>query len=200
MAISGALLPGAEPPDRPSAPTPTEETQAPAIPPIVNPEDVESEEEEVQSLTQRLRCLFTVLTVSAPFGFGLGISLAWHACLSKGVFICYTHSSISTSQYLVLYLLCFHLMFPYSVTNYSHRNGSIVSSTVRLVCCICDRPTSTVYAIISLVLFIYAPNHRAIKFHLFHYSRERMVPTDHAVFGSMIRPFKQYAYCMFTLE
>ena len=84
VAISGALLPGAEPPDRPSAPTPTEETQAPAIPPIVNPEDVESEEEEVQSLTQRLRCLFTVLTVSAPFGFGLGISLAWHACLSKG--------------------------------------------------------------------------------------------------------------------
>ena len=67
-------------------------------------------------------------------------------------------------------------MFPYSVTNYSHRNGSIVSSTVRLVCCICDRPTSTVYAIISLVLFIYAPNHRAIKYHLFHYSRERDGP------------------------
>lgn len=88
----GALLPGAEPPDRPSAPTPTEEALPPATPPIVNPEDVESEEEAVQSLTQRLRCLFTVLTVSAPFAFGLGFSLAWHACLSKRAF----HSSIST--------------------------------------------------------------------------------------------------------
>lgn len=76
VAIGGALLPGAEPPDRPSAPTPTEEAQPPAIPPIVNPEVVESEEEAVQSLTQRLRCLFTVLTVSAQFTFGLGFSLA----------------------------------------------------------------------------------------------------------------------------
>lgn len=92
VAIGGALLPGAEPPDRPSAPTPTEEALPPATPPIVNPEDVESEEEAVQSLTQRLRCLFTVLTVSAPFAFGLGFSLAWHACLSKRAF----HSSIST--------------------------------------------------------------------------------------------------------
>lgn len=80
VAIGGALLPGAEPPDRP---TPTEEAQPPVIPPIVNPEGVESEEEAVQSLTQRLRCLFTVLTVSAPFAFGLGFSLAGHACLSK---------------------------------------------------------------------------------------------------------------------
>lgn len=32
------------------------------------------------------------------------------------------------------------------------------------------------YAIISLILFIYAPNHRAIKYHLFHYSRERDGP------------------------
>ena len=92
VAIGGALLPGAEPPDRPSAPTPTEEALPPATPPIVNPEDVESEEEAVQSLTQRLRCLFTVLTVSAPFAFGLGFSLAWHACLSKRAL----HSSIST--------------------------------------------------------------------------------------------------------
>lgn len=71
VAIGGALLPGAEPPDRPGAPTPTEEAQPPATPPIgiVNPEDVESEEEAVQSLTQRLRCLFTVLTVSENFGF-----------------------------------------------------------------------------------------------------------------------------------
>ena len=81
VAIGGALLPGAEPPDRPSAPTPTEEAEPPTIPPIVNPEDVESEEEAVQSLTQRLRCLFTVLTVSAPFAFGLGFFPCW-ACLS----------------------------------------------------------------------------------------------------------------------
>lgn len=32
------------------------------------------------------------------------------------------------------------------------------------------------YAIISFVLFLYAPNHRAIKYHLFHYSRERDGP------------------------
>ena len=32
------------------------------------------------------------------------------------------------------------------------------------------------YAIVSLILFIYAPNHRAIKHHLFHYSRERDGP------------------------
>ena len=34
------------------------------IPSAGAPEDVESEEEAVQSLTQRLRCMFTVLTVS----------------------------------------------------------------------------------------------------------------------------------------
>jgi len=32
------------------------------------------------------------------------------------------------------------------------------------------------YAIVSLILFIYAPNHRYIKYHLFHYSRERDGP------------------------
>lgn len=72
VGVGGALLPGAEPPDRPGAPSHEEQQQQeqqppppPATPPpIVNPEDVESEEEAVQSLTQRLRCLFTVLTVS----------------------------------------------------------------------------------------------------------------------------------------
>jgi hypothetical protein len=60
----GALLPGAEPPDRPGAPTPTDEREG------------ESEEETVQSLTQRLRCLFTVLTVSAQLAFHVSCSLS----------------------------------------------------------------------------------------------------------------------------
>ena len=65
VGVGGALLPGAEPPDRPGAPSHEEQQQQEQPPsPIVNPEDVESEEEAVQSLTQRLRCLFTVLTVS----------------------------------------------------------------------------------------------------------------------------------------
>ena len=33
------------------------------------------------------------------------------------------------------------------------------------------------FAIISLLLFLYAPNHRTVKYHLFAYSRERDGPT-----------------------
>ena len=41
----------------------------------------------------------------------------------------------------------------------------------------CSAPLHA-YAIISLILFLYAPNHRAIKYHLFHYSRDRDGPTQ----------------------
>mmetsp|Transcript_3611 Transcript_3611/g.10270 ORF Transcript_3611/g.10270 Transcript_3611/m.10270 type:complete len:561 (+) Transcript_3611:120-1802(+) len=134
----GALLPGVEPPDRPGAPTPTEEHEdeqqqqsPPPTPPIVNPDDVESEEEAVQSLTQRLRCLFTVLTLPIiPIGTALS-------------------------------LLLLFVLYAAFVTDL-HRQ--------------CSAPLHG-FAITSLILFLYAPNHRAVKYHIFHYSRERDGPT-----------------------
>ena len=82
LGAGGALLPGAEPPYLPGAPSHEEQQQQeppppppPATPPpIVNPEDVESEEEAVQSLTQRLRCMFTVLTVSINIAINVNLN------------------------------------------------------------------------------------------------------------------------------
>lgn len=133
--FGGAISSDARPPERPGTPTPSDVAQQePELdeppPPIVNPEDLENEEEAVQSLTQRLRCLFTVLTLPIiPIGTALSV--------------------------LLLFVL-----YAAFVTDL-HRE--------------CSAPLHG-YAIVSLVLFIYAPNHRAVKFHLFHYSRERDGP------------------------
>mmetsp|Transcript_15796 Transcript_15796/g.34329 ORF Transcript_15796/g.34329 Transcript_15796/m.34329 type:complete len:536 (-) Transcript_15796:1318-2925(-) len=136
LGFGGATMPDSIPPERPGTPTPSDSAQQQPEqldqPPTttVNAEDVESEEEAVQALTQRLRCLFTALTLPIiPIGTAL--------------------------SFLLLFVL-----YAAFVTDL-HKE--------------CSAPLHG-YAIVSLVLFAYAPNHRAVKFHLFQYSRERDGP------------------------
>ena len=140
--VDGALLPGAEPPDRPGAPSHEEQQQQeqqppppPATPPpIVNPEDVESEEEAVQSLTQRLRCLFTVLTVS--------INVAINVNLNR-------LGAISQSAYLTFSIF---VMFSYPpVAHHSDRHSPIVPPAVRAVRCLRHRPAPTMFGTASRI-------------------------------------------------
>lgn len=137
VGFGSAIMPYSIPPERPGAPAPSDLAQQQPEqldqPPTttVNAEDGESEEEEaVQALTQRLRCLFTALTLPIiPIGTAL--------------------------SFLLLFVL-----YAAFVTDL-HKE--------------CSAPLHG-YAIVSLVLFAYAPNHRAVKFHLFQYSRERDGP------------------------
>ena len=147
LGAGGALLPGAEPPDRPGAPSHEEQQQQQeqpppppraTPPPIVNPEDVESEEEAVQSLTQRLRCLFTVLTVS--------INIAINVNLNTG-------RLGGSAQYAYSYLtFSIFVVFSYPpVAHYSDRHSPIVPPAVRAVRCLRHRPTPTVFGTASRI-------------------------------------------------
>ena len=146
---------------------------------LVNPEDVESEEEEVQSLTQRLRCLFTVLTVS--------LKLVAYPAVKKGYLLTLL-SQINKSRHLFPSHLTCHLQFNFHLFLLVQLPiipiGTALSFLLLFVLYAafvtdlhrqCSAPLHG-YAIISLILFLYAPNHRAIKYHLFHYSRERDGP------------------------